>query len=281
MMDPSGARMPSNFRRSLFLKSLLVGTPFDEAAKQLRWLFGARKRRKNPELWELSLEEKWLPSVMQKLLAIDSCGVDVGSHLGSFLSLLLKYAPKGRHIAFEASEVKCQWLRKRFRDVEIFPYAVADEAGMALFTENVERPGYSRLQTKSGAQKGSVSYEVNVCRLDDMLLGRTRIDLIKLDIEGGELAALRGATELIQKWQPAILFECGSEYFLNQQGLSRKDLYEFVSVELRYKIFCFADFLFNKGEMMFDEFRKCGLYPFRAFNFVALPRSKPTPIQTD
>ena len=49
------------------------------------------------------------------------------------------------------------------------------------------------------------------------------------------------------------------------------DLYEFITGDLGYNIFTFEDFLFDKGEMSANEFRKCGLYPFRAFNFVALP----------
>ena len=46
-----------------------------------------------------------------------------------------------------------------------------------------------------------------------------------------------------------------------------------ITQDLGYDIFSFTDFLFDKGEMTYDEFRKCGLYPFRALNFVAVPRS--------
>src|SRR5262245_27473211 len=129
----------------LFIKSLLIRTPLEGTAKQLRWLLGTRKRRKHPELWELYLEERRLPLVLQQLLTTNSCGVDVGSHIGSFLSLLIKYAPNGQHIAFEPVIVKNKWLKRRFPEVQIFPYAVADEAGRAVFEQNLARPGYSHL----------------------------------------------------------------------------------------------------------------------------------------
>jgi hypothetical protein len=29
--------------------------------------------------------------------------------------------------------------------------------------------------------------------------------------------------------------------------------------------------VFGKGKIGLDEFRRCGLYPFRAFNFIAVP----------
>ena len=51
--------------------------------------------------------------------------------------------------------------------------------------------------------------------------------------------------------------------------------------EFGYDIFCFGDFLFNKGNMAFDEFRKCGLYPFRAFNFISLPKDRTRPASLD
>jgi FkbM family methyltransferase len=257
----------------LFVKSRLVGTLLGDMADELRWLLGAGKRHKYPELWELHLEQRWLPLILQKLLASDSCGVDVGCHIGSFLSLLKRYAPNGQHVAFEASATKSKWLQNQFPDVEIFPHAVANEAGRGIFQEDYARPGYSRLRrAPSRSAEHSSSYEVQICRLDDVLLGKGRVDLIKLDIEEGELAALQGAQKLIRKWHPAIIFECGSDHDLDREKL-RRDLYDFITGDLSYEIFCFADFLFGKGSMMFDEFRKCGRYPFRAFNFIALPHT--------
>jgi len=259
---------------SLLVKSLIVRTPLASAARNMRWLFAGRSRHKHPELWEVYLEERWMPLVLQRVLKKESCAVDVGGHIGSFLILLMKYAPKGSHVVFEASVTKSQWLRSRFPEVRVFPYAVADKAGRAVFQEDYTRPGYSTLQFgrgESGAM--TIRYEVQTCRLDDVLLEMDRVDLIKLDIEGGELAALRGATKVIKRWNPVIIFECGSEYGLAEQKLSRMDLYRFIVNNLGYNVFNFADFLFDKGEMSYDEFRKCGLFPFRAFNFIALPRS--------
>jgi FkbM family methyltransferase len=224
-------------------------------------------------MWELYLEEKQISYVLQQLLADDSCGTDVGCHIGSFLSLLLKYAPQGKHIAVEASKVKSQWLRRRFPTVEIVSKAVADACGVGIFEENIKAPGYSRLRMKEESEREATDYDVMVCRLDDILLDR-KIDFIKLDIEGGELAALRGAAMVIKKWQPAIIFECGTEYYLNRLNISRRELYDFLTLDLKYRIYCFSDFLFNKGSMDFCEFQKAGLYPFRAFNFVALPALK-------
>ena len=73
---------------SLYLKFLLVGTAGETLAKKLRWIWGARQRHLHPELWELHLEEERLPLILSRLLSANSCAVDVGCHIGSFLRLL-------------------------------------------------------------------------------------------------------------------------------------------------------------------------------------------------
>ena len=218
-----------------------------------------------------------MPQVLERILEKNSCCIDVGGHIGSFLTLVNKYAPRGHHAVFEASPTKSRWLKKRFPGVRVFSYAVADKTGSAVFAEDCARPAYSALVPLTGSSgEKSVLLDVLTCRLDDVLTTTDRVDLIKLDIEGGELAALRGATQLIEKWKPVIIFECGSEYAFTMHTSTRLDLYNFVTNDLGYNIFSFTDFLHDKGEMGYDEFRKCGLYPFRGFNFVALPKSVKT-----
>lgn len=87
----------------------------------------------------------------------------------------------------------------------IYDSAVCDEAGVATFHEEHSRSGYSRLQ---GAAKLPVtstnSFEAKTCRLDDLLLAAGRLDLIKFDIEGAELAALSGAPKVYYKVQAVV-----------------------------------------------------------------------------
>jgi FkbM family methyltransferase len=251
------------------IKAFLVGTPFEAAALRLRWFLNFPQRYRHPELWGIYLEEAQLPHVLRKLLKPNSSAVDVGAHIGSFTSLLLQISPKGKHVAIEASPSKSGWLKKRFHGVDVHSIAASDSNGTATFQEDLRLSGFSRLSTES-TNDHCISYSVETRRLDSVLSGH-HLDLIKIDVEGLELSVLRGATETIQRCRPAIIFECGAEYALRDQGISRRELYDFLTRELNYSISTFADFLFDKGGMEFDEFRRCGLYPFVAFNFVALP----------
>ncbi len=152
------------------IKAFLVGTPFEAAALRLRWLLNFPRRYRHPELWGIYLEEEHLPQVLRKLLKPDSSALDVGAHIGSFTSLLLQIAPKGRHVAIEASPSKAAWLRKRFHNVDVHSIAASDTNGTATFQEDTQLSGFSRLSAEA-ANDHSISYTVETCRLDSLLSG--------------------------------------------------------------------------------------------------------------
>jgi FkbM family methyltransferase len=258
---------PSPFVR---IKSLLIATPFEEMARRLRWLTKTRHRMRHPELWGLFAEEHWITRILESRLNATSCVVDVGTHLGSFLSLVIRLAPQGKHIAFEPSPTRCPLLRRKFPNVEIFECAAGDINGHSTFIEDRKQPGYSRLFSATGPN--DETYQVQVRRLDDVLANRPKIDVIKMDIQGGELAAVKGATTLIAKWRPMVIFECGQEYGAAEAGYDRRLLYEYF-IGIGYEVSTPVDFYFGKGALSPEEFRKSGLYPFTAMNFIAAPQA--------
>jgi hypothetical protein len=151
-----------------------------------------------------------------------------------------------------------------------FEIAAGEQNTDATFAEDRRLPGYSRLLTAS--DKDVETYQVQVRRLDDVLADIGKIDLIKLDIQGAELSALKGAKTLISKWQPLIIFECGQEYGAAEAGYDRKLLYDYL-VEIGYSVSTPVDFFFGKEPMSFSEFKKSGLYPFTAMNFIGAPQT--------
>jgi FkbM family methyltransferase len=253
---------------TLRLKSALVASPLEGVAKSLQWAASLPFRSSHPELTELFLEEKRLPEVLRRLVTKSSNVLDIGCHLGSFLSLARRLAPAGHHIAIEASPTKAGWLARKFPDVQVEQVAVSDHTGTATFEENIRNPGFSRLQGGFPSCDPVNRYAVAVTTLDALNI-QHRVDFVKIDIEGAELAAFRGGSEFFAGNRPKILFECGADA---NAGLDRSALFDHITQEMAYDIFTFGDFLHNKGPLSFDEFRKCGIYPFRAFNFIAIPR---------
>jgi FkbM family methyltransferase len=260
---PAAVALP----RSLYLKSCLVGTAADRALHKLRWVLGSWQRYRHPELWEIYLEGQRLHGILSRLLKPDSVCVDVGCHIGSFLKMAYDFAPIGRHIAFEPSPTKARWLRQHFPKADIFASAVGDEMGTITFHENYVAPGLSFVSSDQSALNDHTAREVALCKLDDVLSDREKIDLIKIDVEGNELSVLRGAQRVIEDHRPTIIFEFGP----GSDDL-RRILFEWLT-SAGYGIHTYADFLYGRGALGFDEFRRCGVYPFRALNFLAAPNN--------
>src|SRR5229473_1087683 len=146
--------------RRLLIKSTLVGSRLERFAKALQWSLGYRGRARHPELWEIFLEERRTEFALQRLLKRDSCCVDVGCHIGSFLSLLLQLAPAGRHTAIEPSREKAAWLKAKFPEVDVQCVAVGHENSFVTFYEDLARPGFSSIQRRT-SQKSN-DYQVKM-----------------------------------------------------------------------------------------------------------------------
>ena len=63
----------------------------------------------------------------------------------------------------------------------------------------------SELERKK-AEQGVVSKAFQLKRLDDVLQHVPRIDVVKIDVEGHELQALRGGEKMLRKWRPKVIF---------------------------------------------------------------------------
>jgi hypothetical protein len=65
------------------------------------------------------------------------------------LSSMIRYAPRGRHIAFEPIPEKADWIRKKFPEVDVKTMALGDKRETLTFYQNISRPGFSSLAKDS------------------------------------------------------------------------------------------------------------------------------------
>lgn len=253
----------------LYLKQYLVDTPIGRLGHRIRWIVRTPHRMRHPELWDLHLEDKRTHLALSRLIQFDHNCVDVGAHIGSVLAEMVRLAPAGRHIAFEPVPAKARWLTKRYRNVKVVEAATSQESGTAMFYDDVDRPGFSGLRRP--VDKTTIrNYEVKIVSLDEVLGPVDRIDFIKIDVEGAELPTLRGAQDVLAKHHPVVLFECGPDTQLQRFGYKRAELYHFF-VERGYDVYSIVDFVFGREAMTRESFEKAGTYPYRGFNFLALP----------
>jgi FkbM family methyltransferase len=203
-------------------KKIFVGSPLEPFA---RWADYALTGNKNyiydPQTFE----------VMRRVLRPDSCFVDVGCNRGDILREAIKVAPHGTHWGFEPIPDLFVDLQTRFSNVNLFNVALSDRTGTAEFAHDVSAPALSGFHHRPDGRRGVRQIVVRTETLDSVL-GSHRVDMIKIDVEGAELLVFRGATHIITRSKPVIVFE---------HGLGGADSYG------------------HKPEQVFDLLVECGL----------------------
>jgi FkbM family methyltransferase len=195
--------------------------------------------------------------VMSRLLRRDSCCVDVGAHRGAILSSMMSAAPEGRHFAFEALPHLAQHLRASFQapNVHIHEMAVGDTSGSSTFVHVVNDPGYSGLRER-GYDRPDPQLQtitVSVGRIDDVIPADQAVDFIKIDIEGGEYHAMKGAQRTIVRSKPVIVFEAGKRG-APHYGVTAEDLYALVTNDLGYRLSTMRRWLSGEAPYTEDQF---------------------------
>jgi FkbM family methyltransferase len=166
--------------------------------------------------------------VVRHLLSPGDTFVDGGANVGVF-SLFASRAvgPSGRVIAVEAAPCTASLLGRNIAlnaasNIEVVQAALGDEVGLAnfvVFDAGSGTSSFSPHDTDAG-----VRMRVPVQTLDYVLHdpppGRC---VVKLDIEGAEVHALRGSQRTLHEVRPDILLEVENDH-LRRQGTTSQDL---------------------------------------------------------
>jgi hypothetical protein len=107
--------------------------------------------------------------------------------------------------------------------------ALSDHAGAEEFVHAVDLPGYSGLKPRIYDHPTRVErIPMEVRTLDGIFAEIPAVDYIKIDAEGGELAILRGAASVIERFCPVVTFEFGANT-LEHYGITVEDMAAFWS----------------------------------------------------
>lgn len=129
---------------------------------------------------------------------------DIGANVGFFTLFASQLVgTEGSIVAFEPLPDSLAWLRRHVavnsaRNVRIVEAAVSDRSG--------KRPFAPAASNAMGRLAGDGTFEVDVVTLDEYVSEAPRApDLLKIDVEGEEVAVLRGASELLGRHRPALV----------------------------------------------------------------------------
>ena len=112
---------------------------------------------------------------------------------------------------------------------------------------------------------------VPVDTLDRVIPADMTIDFLKIDVEGAELQVLRGASAVIRRSRPVVMFECGSERAA-AYGVQPEDMYDLLSDELRLEVSLMRRWLDGREGLSRREFCHL-LYAKVEFCFLAYARA--------
>lgn len=143
--------------------------------------------------------------------------IDIGGNIGEYTAELRRLNPHLEIHTFEPSSINIQKLNARFRNdklIKVLPYAVSDTIGIATLFSNEAGSGLGSL-TKRKLDHFNIEFNVtetiDTLRFEDYWknnLNEKILDIVKIDIEGHELSALKGFGKAIASTN-VLQFEFG------------------------------------------------------------------------
>lgn len=173
----------------------------------VRWLEMEPGRQFEPETGRFFLEQ---------LQAREGMVIDVGASTGWFT---VPAALMGRAVVAIEPNVRVArrlWLNLEISEVRpglvsLFEVAASDHTGQAVFFHNPRVPLTSGGSVQAPTCGHPAREMVAVTRVDDLVALDRPVAVLKVDVEGHELAVLEGARGVIQSWAPAVILEANTE----------------------------------------------------------------------
>jgi FkbM family methyltransferase len=130
--------------------------------------------------------------------------IDAGAFTGeSTIHFAKSVGPNGRVFAFDPVEDHLEVCRLNFsrpggENIVLLPFAVGDKS--------IDAPTVRAAQYNPGYRASADETPMAMRRIDDLVIDDVipKIDFLKMDVEGSEMAALRGAEASIRRFRPKL-----------------------------------------------------------------------------
>lgn len=210
--------------------------------------------------------------LLKRLLSENSVFFDIGANVGIFSISASRWVGEGGQvIAFEPSSRERKFLADNIllndlTNVRVEPVAISKQSGLGILNLAIDKHNGQNTLCRQFAYEGVSSGEtesVEVMTIDDYVCEHniSRVDVIKMDIEGAEYDALQGASETLKKMRPSLIFEVVKSA-LDKNGIEVLELEKWIRSH-GYALFRIDDFT--------AELIPCTLAHGKDGNFVALP----------
>jgi FkbM family methyltransferase len=164
--------------------------------------------------------------LLKTILSTDDIVVDAGANIGIYSRFLSRcVGPTGVVHSFEPSPAnfkRLQSVTRNLANVRLCQAAVGERSGRSKLYVSDKLNVDHRAYLPEGDSRHSV--QIDITALDDYFKPGQRVDLIKIDIQGYELHALRGASRVVAENPDVKLLLELWPYGLRQAGVHWTDL---------------------------------------------------------
>jgi FkbM family methyltransferase len=224
--------------------------------------------------------EPHVTAAIRRVLKPGMVFVDVGANIG-YLSLIAarEVGSGGKVISFEPGQYFCKLLYlsaklNGFANVEIYPFAVADQRKNVIYDET-HGSGGSISQFDVNLETTALRHIVHALTLDDVLRDEERVHLIKMDIEGAEHLALQGSKNILKSHRPTIISEFSPAGLRNVSGVSGRDfLRELIDAQYDISILEFDNQVIDCGDDIEKVLQRFDKRETSHIDLLMIPKSK-------
>jgi len=147
--------------------------------------------------------ESWLPPIAKQLYKPGTDILDCGAHIGCHSVEFAKFGPVH---AFEPIFHEVTQMNAKDLPITVHPYGLSDEnKSAAFYIQKVENGTAVNYGGTSMEFKSDTHTIGNLKVLDELYTGTPSV--VKIDVEGHELQALRGMKKTLSKHKPALIIE--------------------------------------------------------------------------
>ena len=208
---------------------------------------------------ELILSGKWEEyetSLFKRKIKKGDVVLDIGAHIGYYTLIAADIVgDKGKVYAFEPDPKNFTLLERNvhengYKNVVLVNKAVAEETGSLRLYLNTENTGDHRIYKASDKRK---SIKIQAITIDDFFKDKNKkVNMIKMDIQGSEVRAFKGALKLIRQNQNIKILTEFWPYGLKLSGSSAKE-YVRLLVNNNFRLFDLDEIKKKKTEINDNE----------------------------
>jgi len=212
---------------------------------------------------------------LQSILKSDSTFIDIGTNKGIYLYQAEQTITTGKIIGFEPNKKLVDFCNHLFKIAKVYPFAVSSKSGVSIL--NIPRKGNGLQDTRASLEAlgdDVERIEIETIKLDDWVRDQSisKIDVIKIDVEGHEFDSIKGCENILKSIKPILIIEIE----LRHAKYPINEIFEFI-MQFGYDVFYYdrqtlklAPFDYNKiADFQKDEY----LNDFNLYinNFIFIP----------